>query len=196
MISRIRREEHERGAILVEFSFVSTLLVVLVLGVFEIGSAWTDHQSLTAASRSGARVGSSLGTDGSADSEVLLGIEAALGSLGNNVSRVVIYEADINGNMPSACVSATAGYSGGSNCNVYDANSIANLTTPGWWGSGSSCGTADGNWCAATERDDAQATSTYLGVQVEVLRPYLTGFFGGGSHTITETTIMRIEPEL
>ena len=29
---------------------------------------------------------------------------------------------------------------------------------------------------------------------VEYERDYLTGFFGGGSHTITEVTVMRIEP--
>ena len=186
----------ESGAVIVEFSFIATLLVILVLGVFEIGSIWTDHQSLTQASRAGARVGSQVGTDGAADSEALKAIEAALGSLGSDVSRVVVYEADSNGDMPTACETAVAGYSGSSNCNVYDATSIANLSTPGWWGSGTSCGSADGNWCSATDRDDTQANATYLGVQVEITRPYLTGFFGGGTHTMTETTVMRIEPEL
>jgi hypothetical protein len=29
---------------------------------------------------------------------------------------------------------------------------------------------------------------------VEIERNYLTGFFGGGTHTMSDTTVMRIEP--
>ncbi len=195
MIGRSSRRS-ERGSVLVEFSLIATMLATMVLGVFEIGAAWSDHQTLTQGSRSGARVGSQLGVTGEADGEILSAIEAALGGLGSDLSRVVIYEADSNGAMPAACEVATAGYSGGANCNVYDATSIANLGTPGLWGSGSSCGTADANWCSATERVDEQASATYLGVRVEIERHYLTGLFGGGTHTVTETTVMRIEPEI
>jgi Flp pilus assembly protein TadG len=189
------RDRAERGAVVVEFSFVATLLVTLVLGLFEIGGIWSNHQSVTNASRTGARVGSQLGVGGEADSEALLAIQAALGPLAADLGRIVIYEADINGAMPLPCVSATAGYSGGSNCNVYDATSLANMTTPGWWGSGTSCGTADNNWCSATERDSAQASATYLGVHVEIEHRSLTSFFGGGTLTMSDTTVMRIEPE-
>ena len=125
----------ERGAILVEFAFVSTFLVILVLGLFEVGGIWSDHQTVTDASRAGARVESQLSVEGEADNEALLAIQAALGSLGSDISRVIVYEADINGDMPSACVTAVVGYNGGSNCNVYDATTMANLSTAGWWGS-------------------------------------------------------------
>ncbi len=196
MMLETNRRSRERGAALVEFSFMATILVSLVLGVFEIGSAWSDHQSLTSASRAGARVASQIGVDGSADSETLYSIEAAMGGLGSTISRIVVYEADINGEMPAGCATATVGYSGGLNCNVYDANSISNLSTPGWWGTGGSSGSADGNWCAPSERDDAQMTATYVGVLIEIDRPYLTGFFGGGTQSMSEATVMRIEPDL
>ena len=185
----------ERGAVLVEFSFIASILLVLLLGVFEIGGLWGSHQTVTHASRSGARVGSQLGDQGEADVEILLAIQAALGPLADDVSRIVVYEADANGNMPSACVGAVAGYSGGSNCNVYDATSLANLSTAGWWGSGTSCGTADANWCAPTDRDSSQASATYLGIEVEIEHTYLTKFFGGGTTTISDSTIMRTEPQ-
>ena len=173
---------------------MATILAIVVLGVFEIGSAWSDHQTITQASRSGARVGSQLGTRGEADQEALRAIEAGFASVGGQIDRIVIYEADANGNMPAACETAAAGYSGPANCNVYGAGHIAVLNDATQWGSGTSCGTADGNWCAATERNDTQQTATYLGVHVEYERQYLTGFFGGGTHTITEATVMRLEP--
>ena len=191
---RHRRRRSERGAALVEFAFVATILTSIVLGIFEIGAAWSDHQTITQASRSGARVGSQLGTRPQADNETLRAVEAGFASVSGQINRVVIYEADINGNMPAACETAPAGYTGAANCNVYDATSIANLNAPSQWGSGTSCGPADGNWCSVTDRNDTQQNATYLGVQVEYERQYLTGFFGGGSHTITEATVMRIEP--
>lgn len=183
----------ERGAVLVELSLVATLLVTLVLGVLEVGAAWSDHQSVTSAARSGARVVSQVGLDAAADRQALLAIEASLGDQAGLVHRVVVFEAGADGSMPAPCVNATGGYSGGADCNVYDSGSFANLATAGWWGSGGSCGTADDNWCATT-RNSAQTTATFVGVLVEVERPYLTGLFGGGTHTISETTVMRIEP--
>lgn len=184
----------ERGAALVEFALIATILSVFVLGVFEIGMAWSDHQSLTQASRSGARVGSQLGTRPQADQESLRAIEAGFGGLDGTISRIVIYEADANGDMPVACATAVAGYSGAANCNVYDETDIADLNDAVMWGSGTSCGAADNNWCSVNDRNDSQQAATYLGVHVEFERNYLTGFFGGGTHTIAETTVMRIEP--
>jgi Flp pilus assembly protein TadG len=174
---------------------VATLLAILLLGVLEMGGMWTSRQAVVHAARTGARVGSQLGTAGETDSEILFAIQAALGDQAATVTRIVVYEADANGDMPAPCETAAAGYSGGSNCNVYDATHLANLTTVGWWGSGTSCGTADGNWCAPTERDTAQGTATYLGVLVEVEYDYLTTFFGGGTTTVIDSTVMRLEPQ-
>ena len=186
--------KRERGAALVELSLVASVLVVFILGIFEIGMVWSDHQSLTQASRSGARVGSQLGLKGEADRAALQAIEAAIGTLDGTLTRVVIFEADTSGEMPPARETATVGYSGPANCNVYDATSIASLGNPALWGSGTSCGTADDNWCSATDRDGDLYTASFVGVQVEFEREYLTGFFGGGTQLITEQTVMRIEP--
>jgi Flp pilus assembly protein TadG len=194
----IERDHHrrpgERGAVLVEFVIVATVLVTLVLGVFEIGMMWSDHQALTQSARHGARVVSQLGVAGEADVEALRSVNASLSSINANIDRVVVFEADTNGDMPTACETASAGYTGSANCNVYDSTSIANLGTLSWWGSGLSCGSADSNWCSATHRNDTQASATYIGVHVEITRPYLTSFFGGGTQTMSETTVMRIEP--
>lgn len=183
----------ERGAVFVEFAIIATFLVALVLGVFEIGLIWSDHQVLTQSARHGARVTSQLGPKAEADVEALKAVEASLNGINTTVSKIVVFEADANGEMPAACETAAAGYSGGANCNVYDDTSIANLNTAGWWGSGTSCGVADANWCP-TGRSDTQATATYVGVFVEIERNYMTKFFGGGTHTMSEITVMRIEP--
>ncbi len=193
---RIARRRGQRGAVLVEFALVSSLLVTLVVGVLEIGMAWRDYQSLNQASRSGARVVSQLGLAGEADQQGLLAVEAALGPLAADVTRVVVYEADINGDMPAACVTATAGYVGGANCNVYDRTSLDNIATSGWWGSGTSCGSADGNWCPPSERSDDLLSSTYVGVLVEIDRGSFTGLFGSSTRRISEATVMRVEPEI
>ena len=184
----------ERGAVLVEFVVVATVLVTLALGVFEVGMMWSDHQALTQAARSGARVSSQLGVAGEADVETLRSIQAGVSGIDADVTRVVVFEADVNGDMPVACETAAAGYTGSANCNVYDSLSMANLNSAGWWGTGPSCGTADNNWCSATDRNDTQASATYVGVMVEITRPYLTPFFGGGTHTMSETAVMRVEP--
>lgn len=189
---RVRRRE--RGAVLVELALVSTILVTMVLGVFEIGMAWSDHQEVTAASRSGARVGSQLGKAAQADNQILKAVQAGLGSQASQVAKIVVYEADANGDMPAACKTAAVGYAGGAHCNVYGATSLADLNTAVKWGSGSACGQLDGNWCSATQRSNVQDTATYLGVYVEVNHHYLTGLFGGGSLKLTETTVMRVEP--
>jgi Flp pilus assembly protein TadG len=180
--------------VLVELALISTILVTLVLGVFEIGMAWSDHQEVTAASRSGARVGSQLGTSAQADNQILLSVQAGLGSLAPQVAKIVIFEADANGNMPAACETAGAGYAGAAHCNVYGTTSLAALSTPNQWGSGAACGPLDGNWCSVTKRSNIQATATYLGVYVEINHKYLTGLFGGGTKKMTESTVMRLEP--
>lgn len=184
----------ERGAVLVEMSLIASILVTLVLGVYEIGMAWSDHQTVTQASRSGARVGSQLGSVGGADAEILRAVEANLGDLVGEVDRIVVFEADINGQMPVACVNAAVGYAGAGNCNVYDGTSLGALGNLANWGSGAACGILDANWCAASERSDNQDTATYLGVSVEIERSYLTGLFGGGTHSMSEITVMRLEP--
>ena len=184
----------ERGAALVELALLVTLLITLVLGVFEIGMAWSDHQDVTRSSRSGARVGSQLGKAPQSDNQILRAVQAGLQDQASHVTKIVVYEADANGDMPAACKTASAPYSGSAHCNVYNAATFSELGTASKWGSGTTCGTLDNNWCSATARNNAQDTATYLGVYVEVERHYLTGLFGGGTHRMSETTVMRIEP--
>ncbi len=165
-----------------EFALIATALLTLAFGAFEMGLAWSDSQLVTQAARTGARVGSQLGSNVAADSFSVESIEAALGDLSDDVTRIVIYEANAaDGSMSAAC--ATANPPGIPNqCSVYDNTAFG---TYGSW--------ADGSWTPST-RDNSFGTSDYVGVTIEVARPYATGFFAGSTFDIADTTVMRIEP--
>ncbi len=196
--NRATKSESERGAALVELAMVLTFLMLLVMGIFEIGTAWNTSQGVTQASRDGARVGSQLAVRGETDYEILKSIEASLGSDFPLLTRVVVFESDVSGQMPTACRTAAPGYSGGANCNVYGPTHFAALASPAGpqWGSGSMCGSSDQNWCSATERIDGPSITnlTNLGVHVEVGKSSVTQLFGSGPIQISETTVMRVEP--
>lgn len=177
-----RSERSERGAALVEFAIIGTLFLTLAFGTFEMGLAWSDSQLVTQAARSGARVATQLGTDGAADSFSVESIEAALGDLADDLTRIVIYDAGAaDGSMPAACVSAGPPGIAGS-CSVYDKNDFG---TYGAW--------TDGAWSPGN-RNNTFDNADHLGVAIEVSRPYVTGFFSGSTFNMRDTTVMRIEP--
>lgn len=192
-----RRSNDERGAILVEFVLVIPLFMVLVLGIFEIGKAWESSQTVVQASRSGARTVSQLGTHSQADREALLAVASTFGADLGDIQRVVIFEADNNGDMPHpGCLNPNPPSS--APCNSYGPTQIAALANDSAFadpdGSGCSGGDYSDNWCP-TDRDNNQRDATYVGVYVAFTEQYQTGFFGGGTYTLTETTVMRIEPD-
>lgn len=172
----------ERGAAMVELAIMATVLLTLVFGVFETGMAWSDSQLVTQATRVGARSVSQLGINAQADSFAVESIEAALGDLSTEVTRIVIYDASAaDGAMPPACVAALPpGIAG--QCSVYDGTHFG---TYGAW--------ADGAWAPA-DRDNDLTTGDYLGVAVEVDRPLIAGFLSQTSFAIHDTTVMKIEP--
>ena len=176
---RVGRTMRERGAALVEFSLVSVLLLTLGIGTYEMGMAWNDAQLITQAARSGARVAAQLGSDAQSDQRVLEAVDAALGDLDSGLVRVVIYDAGAaDGAMATTCENAN--YPGRSGrCSVYH---LTHLT-----------GFSQGSWDPSS-RDDELTTADYVGVAIEVDRPFMTGFFGVAPLTITDTAVMRIEP--
>lgn len=177
------QRDDERGAALVEFAIVGILLLTMSFGTFEMGLAWSDSQLVTQAARTGARSATQLGINTASDSFSVEAIEAALGDLQDDVTRIVIYEANAaDGAMPPACASAAPpGIPG--QCSIYDKTDFG---TYGAW--------TNGSW-APTGRDNTSASADYVGVTVEVDRPFVTGFFSGRSLSISDTTVMRIEPK-
>ncbi len=172
----------ERGAALVEFAIVASLILTLGFGTYEMGTAWSDSQLVTQAARSGARVSTQLGINTSTDSFTVQSIEAAVGDLDGAVDRIVIYKANApDGAIPPACeTAAPPGIPG--QCSVYDATYFG---TYGTW--------VDGAWPPATRLNDLNS-SDHVGVRVEVSRPLVTGFLGNTDISMVDTAVMRIEP--
>ena len=174
-----RATARERGAALVEFSLVASLLMTMAIGTYELGMAWNDAQLVTQAARSGARVAAQLGSDNQSDQRILEAIEAGLGDLEPGLVKIVIFDAAAtDGQMPSSCETAShPGRSG--KCSVYARTHFSTFV--------------QGSWLPSTRNDEIK-NADYVGIHVEVDRPFLSGLLGQTSLTITDQAVMRIEP--
>ena len=193
----MNRRRPERGAILVEFALVATFLCLLAFGVTEIGSAWQDRLNVQTASRAGARVASGLTTDASADYETLLAVRSALQDIGpSNIQYVVVYRsATADGAVPVGCVSAT-GVVASSNtatakCNAYTGAQVLAMTASQF---GCGTGKLDNTWCPTTRQNLLSVGTDYLGVWIRVKRTNTTKVLGSGVTSITDSSVMRLEP--
>ena len=201
------RSRSETGAVMVELAIVAPLLVMLAMGIFEFGVAYRTDLSVGNAGRSGARIGSNAATNELADHALLSGVGSAMSDLDlAKVNMVVVYRADDpDGDVPAGCTSASALSAGGSNadnCNTYDPGDLQDVVN-GPVGSQSSfddpscAGDKDAMWCPSTERHNSQGDPggpDYLGVYLSYDHDLVTGLFGA-TITITDHTVMRLEPE-
>jgi len=166
---------------MVEFAIVAPLLLLLVMGMVEFGLAFKDRLTIASASREGARVGSSAGTDPSADYYVLLAVESALsGAIAkSDITEVVVRKvggglSDSTTYQPDA--SPTCGW------NPCPKFGDPYYTTP--------------NWDPAS-RSVAISSLDKLEVVVRLNHTWVTGFVPGltGTAVFSEQTTMRLEPQ-
>ncbi len=89
------REKRERGATIVEMAIVLPILLLLVIGMLELGVAFKSYLTVSSAVRDGARVAAIAGNDPQADCAVLREVGAALASGGEiaGLQRVEIFKA-------------------------------------------------------------------------------------------------------
>lgn len=176
----------ERGATLVEASLVFPILILVIVGVLEIGLAFKDYLTVSYISREGARLGALAGDDPEADCAILRGIGglATTGDL-NRITEIQIFKADEGTGAQG--VTNTATYTLGKDpeiCNV--------PATPldGW--------TINPiNW-SPTSRQTTVGSDPLdiIGVRVIMTRDWVTGFPPfRGSFQIDETTLTRMEPK-
>ena len=71
-----------RGSVAVEFALFLPLLLILIFGVVELGSAWYAKQMMVNASREGARLGSLYTASGISDQDVVAHVETVLNNAG------------------------------------------------------------------------------------------------------------------
>lgn len=197
---RLRRGRGDRGLAMVEFAVVAPLLALLVAGILEFGTAWRDNLTVTNATRSAARVASNLGDARLADYEALVTLDAAIAQMeGVTLDGVLIFDASAADGRPAAACFDAGGNprdSSTGNCNYYSAAEIASLSTADFPGTTSCAGALDVHWCPVTERQTTQSLGLDdVGVWMRIERDWYTGVFPGTGFTITDTTVMRLEPD-
>jgi Flp pilus assembly protein TadG len=176
--------------VLVEAAIVIPILMMITLGIIEYGGAYREDATVATATRSGARVASSLPkTDfgcvaGPSCSDSALTVSAAvasaLQSLGANAPQQVwIYDVATDGSGPP-------NFTGCTNCVGYNwvsgtkSFSTTKLGT-GWLSSAQ-------NACAGSAGPPDQ-----IGVYVRATHTAVTRMFGG-NRSLSGNTIMRFEP--
>ncbi len=204
--TRRRRIEGERGLAMVETAIVLPLLALLMGGIVEYGTLWRDNLTVTTSSRAAARVVSNLGDDHLADYEAILSLDAALSTIdGFTIEGVLIYNAAASDGEPdSSCFDAGGDPQGSAGlCNYFSASEVAGMAAVDCSASctefpnnGNCAGGMSVNFCPQSAREtDQSAGTTNVGVWVRIKRSYFTGIFPGDGVTITDRTVMQIEPD-
>ena len=200
-MSRLRdtRCRGERGAALVELSVTAMLLIIIAFGIVEFGSAMNRKLEVETASRSGARVGSSLGSQRMADYGLLDATKSVLNDIGlSNVDYVVVYKSSTaNGSRPAGCDGNTP-TSQTNLCNVYTGSQIASLNQADFTSTGSpaTCGSTapDRYWCPLNRQNVQSLGADYLGVWIKAKYTTITGIFHS-PFSLTSSAVMRLEPK-
>ncbi len=184
----------DRGAALVEFAMVATLLFALLFGILEFGLMFRDRLTVANATQSAARVGASMGSSPDADITILRSLEQSLSTLPNSglgiVRYVDIFEARSDGTPAGPCP--------GPRCSRY-------VYVPGF------SPTCDWSPCPEdpavvrwTGRDDALPDLDVLGLRLGYAHDWVSGFLpmsdvtcaSPGVNCWIESALMRIEPQV
>lgn len=186
------RRRGEKGVALVEFAIIGPLFFVLVFGMLEFGLVFRDYLTVANTTRSGARTASAAGKISSADYLILQAVRSASGALpASTIQKIVVFRSNANGDMNATCqTSSVTNTSLVLGCNTYNPADM-NLSQAALASSGKS------NFWGPTTRVDSQsgAGSDYIGVWIKVNHNLVTKLFGS-TFTLTDKTVMRIEPTL
>lgn len=180
LMDRIK-EGRDRGVALVEAAVVLPVIIVIAIGLSEVGFAVIDWLAVSNASREGARVGAAAGDfdDGSEDADDLIKSVVAQASCSienGSLISIRVFQSDIDGNQV------------GSNENIYTLDSV-------------NCSSGNATWTTtslkwpACGRNDSVGNLDILAVEVTFDHDSLTGVLPFFDATWTDTSIMRIEPD-
>jgi hypothetical protein len=197
----MRRRRDDRGAVILEFALVLPLLLLLAFGTAEMGLAWTAANRVEGAASTAARVGASVGqvvdppapaaAPTPADNQILVALQAALPEESlENLDRVIIFEADTNGDFPANCDKPLGSSSDGGvagRCNSYSGATVRGVTLT------SNLGAADEFWPDESRLDSLADPPDSLGVYVRTTHEAKTGTFWD-DRTIERTSIYRLQP--
>lgn len=186
MIRRLLRRRRERGVASVELAILMPILAMLVFGAIDAGEAWSRSTSASGALRSAGVRAFDSGEGRDHDQKTLRALLAELNNRDiENVTKVVIYDAEGLTGPPANCLTDFAASSGGvpGLCNVYDQNEI-DLILHGNDANGfdhPTCGGGDFDrqWCPTTRHEQKDATDVegewWVGIYFESEQTALVG---------------------
>jgi hypothetical protein len=186
---RTLNSRHERGVTLLETAIVLPMLLMLAIGMAEVGFLVIDQMAVANAAREGARVGAAAGpyedATGTIDADdlILRSVEQALCHLENGrPERVLIYPADANGGFANLGLinEYVLPVASSLNCTSAGATAFVCITCP---------------WDPVT-RDNTPPDLDDLGVEIEYKHDPILGFFPfSGLLDLSDRAVMRIEPD-
>lgn len=188
----------ERGVAILELAIVAPVLLLIMMGMAEMGVGWVGASRVEGSTSTAARVGSSSGGTTDADRNILLSLRASLpDDLLANVERVIVYKSNANGDMAAGCRSVAPGGGVGTGagavgvadrCNTYTNAQVRNVTSSGAFTTGSS-------WLPSVRRDRLSGPPDYIGVMVITRQDSVTDTFWG-DRTIVRESVYRIAPDI
>jgi Flp pilus assembly protein TadG len=177
LLHRRGRYYFERGATLVEATFLIPILLLLAIGLSEVGLTVIDWMAVSNASREGARVGAAAGSNATSDDLILQVVGQASCAIDNGeLTSVRIYKSDLNGDMVSNAE------------NVYTLNSLNCATKTASWT------TNTFSWPPAS-RNDKIDNLDILAVEITFDHDSITGFLPLFDGTWIDKATMRLEPD-
>ncbi|HEY6628125.1 MAG TPA: TadE/TadG family type IV pilus assembly protein [Acidimicrobiia bacterium] len=175
----------QRGSSLVEAALVFPLLILVIIGIMEIGLAFKDYLTVSYVSREAARVGALAGNDANADCAILRGIGTVATSRDlNRITSVQIFKAGTNGAQGATNV---ATFHGGDPSKCHVPAQVGDTWTINPVG-----------WVATTRKTTVGSTALDLiGVRIIMTHDWVTNFPPfTGTINIDESTITRLEPKV
>ena len=182
-----RHNSTERGTAMVEAAIILPVLMMIVLGIIEFGLQFKDANSVTSATRVGARTASAEPRVSTFAQDAADATEPSLTALPRTSPQELwVYRAGPNG-LPCTTATGTcteSNFSGSCTaCVAYTWNS----GTGQWTQASSSWTWSDQNACAGDPGMDA------VGVYLKALHNTVSGLFGS-TITLTAHTVMKLEP--
>lgn len=201
---RAHRNRRQRGAALLEMVLVAPLLILFMFGIGEFGLAWVSGNKVEGAVSAAARVGASQGSTADADRAILLQLRASLPQdLLDNVTRVVIYSSNANGDIHPQCLTNTPGTGVGSaapsvggllsadRCNTYSGATLRSVTDT------TNLGASQNNyWPPSVRRDTLAQPPDYIGVLVQTRHDDFSDTFWRDGFDLERRSIYRIQPDI
>lgn len=177
--------DREDGASMVEVGLVLPILILLAIGLSEIGFLVIDYITVSNAARSGARTASAAAISPTADDVALDVIEEAVCNLRySNLESVSIFRAEADGSKPVGLSPPINTWQ-----NTGPLSSL-NCDTPGH-----SLSAVSLAW-PSTSRDMVLPGLDTIGVEVVFSHESFTGLFPFPTVNWTETAVMQIEPDV